>query len=456
MRDAIGDGRTHSRRFISHRPSIIICIIIIIIINVTSRTMSRTFVAFALALAFASPSFASSSSTFTAEAYVNVPSLAEAFANAPAGGRSGFAWYAATAYRDGFYGANGRRGARAIANDALELVNALNDPLIEFIDVNASAIDLSSDAWPRDGVVVRRAVEVARADGLFGAAVIRARQKSVMSIVDGGRVVVRDVDVEDGEGDVGGAFYFGRAHGGGSFENVGFRNNKAKHGGAVFIASAGATANVTFTKCEFVGNRATAEGGRGGAVFASAFANVGARFSQCGFYYNAAERGYGGAMYAEGGRVVIHACVVDGNWALGGGGVAFRGGGVVSTSTVANNVATAYGGGGLYMTSASGEQSETYASSVQRSTFRNNTATTAGGGAFVYGLVKMLANTFNENAIPASAPSGLDPNYYVCTDVAITGKGCVMLPEIKGESYDPATVDPFLRETEFASTTMFA
>ena len=48
-------------------------------------------------------------------------------------------------------------------------------------------------------------------------------EQSVMNVVDGGRATVERLTVTGAQSDdFGGAFYFGRGHGGGRFENVAF------------------------------------------------------------------------------------------------------------------------------------------------------------------------------------------------------------------------------------------
>jgi predicted outer membrane repeat protein len=289
----------------------------------------------------------------------------------------------------------------------------------------------------------------------YATVVIQANGMSVANVVDGGSLSLTDVRVDAATAKVGGAFYFGRAHGGGAFNRVEFTNNVAESGGAVFVASDLNSGNVTFYNCSFDSNLATATGGRGGAAFITSDGPAGVLFTLCKFTRNTAQNGYGGAIYSEGGYVTVNECDVDGNTARGGGGAAFRAGGIISSSKFQNNIATVYMGGGLHITSASGDQVGAYGSTVQRTTFHSNTAKLGGGGVFAYGLVKLLANTFTSNAIPNDAPIGLDPNYYVCTDTEITGTGCSMRPNITNDLFDPAKLDPFLPESDYASIPAF-
>jgi predicted outer membrane repeat protein len=419
------------------------------------RVARAVFVAL-VALACVRAASAATVAAFSAETFATSGTTAAAYATAPAGGRDGAAWYAATAWHADWYtNALGvDRGRSVTVRDAATLEAALRDPLVEFIVVNASEITLDAASWPAEGALVRRRVSIASVQA-YSAVVIYAGGMSVANVVDGGTLTVTDVRVQDAIANVGGAFYFGRAHGGGAFNRVVFTNNTAGNGGAVFVASDMNSGNVTFYNCSFDANHATATGGRGGAAFVSSDGPAGVGFTLCTFKQNTATTGYGGAIYAEGGYVAVNECVIDGNAATGGGGATFRGGGIISRSTFKNNNATVYMGGGLHITSASGDQVGTYGSTVQRSTFSSNSAIQGGAGVFAYGLVKLLANSYTSNAIPNDAAFGLDPNYYVCTDTEITGTGCAMRPEIVGDLYDPAKFDPFLPETEYATIPAF-
>ena len=406
---------------------------------------------------------ASAASGLDAGAYVdaNVLSAADLGAN-PTAGRPASEWYAMTAWRDGWYDgiSNGGVGLERTVTDADAMYAALEDPRVEFVRVDATfRLDnaTSGTTWPNAGATIRRRVTVSGTttcdDGssVDGRCAVRCGIKSFVNVVDGGALTLRDVRVETASGSSGGAVYFGRGHGGGTMENVKFASCYADDGGAVFIASDANAKNVTFRNVSFTGNRATAttpSGGRGGAVFVSTTGPAFVVFTSCEFILNSAEHGFGGAVYGEGGGVILNECAVEGNVAASGGGVALRGGGVVSSSTFLGNNATANAGGGLHMTSPTDESSGFFASAVQRTTFTGNLATTAGGGAFVYGRVKMLANSFSGNALPASAPGALDPNYYICTDASSTG--CAMYPTLASDTYDPAAYDIFTPQSSFA------
>ena len=388
----------------------------------------------------------------------NVLSAADLGAN-PSAGRPASEWYAMTAWRDGWYDglSNNGVGLTRTVTDADGMYAALVDPRVEFVRVDATFRLDNGDAWPTAGATIRRRVTVSGTttcdDGssVDGRCAVRCGIKSFVNVVDGGALTLRDVRVETATGSSGGAVYFGRGHGGGTMENVKFASCYADDGGAVFIASDANAKNVTFRNVSFTGNRATAttpSGGRGGAVFVSTTGPAFVVFTSCEFILNSAEHGFGGAVYGEGGGVILNECAVEGNVAASGGGVALRGGGVVSSSTFLGNNATANAGGGLHMTSPTDESSGFFASAVQRTTFTGNLATTAGGGAFVYGRVKMLANSFSGNALPASAPGALDPNYYICTDASSTG--CAMYPTLASDTYDPAAYDIFTPQSSFA------
>ena len=388
----------------------------------------------------------------------NVLSAADLGAN-PSAGRPASEWYAMTAWRDGWYDglSNNGVGLTRTVTDADGMYAALVDPRVEFVRVDATFRLDNGDAWPTAGATIRRRVTVSGTttcdDGssVDGRCALRCGIKSFVNVVDGGALTLRDVRVETASGSSGGAVYFGRGHGGGTMENVKFASCYADDGGAVFIASDANAKNVTFRNVSFTGNRATAttpSGGRGGAVFVSTTGPAFVVFTSCEFILNSAEHGFGGAVYGEGGGVILNECAVEGNVAASGGGVALRGGGVVSSSTFLGNNATANAGGGLHMTSPTDESSGFFASAVQRTTFTGNLATTAGGGAFVYGRVKMLANSFSGNALPASAPGALDPNYYICTDASSTG--CAMYPTLASDTYDPAAYDIFTPQSSFA------
>ena len=388
----------------------------------------------------------------------NVLSAADLGAN-PSAGRPASEWYAMTAWRDGWYDglSNNGVGLTRTVSDADGMYAALVDPRVEFVRVDATFRLDNGDAWPTAGATIRRRVTVSGTttcdDGssVDGRCAVRCGIKSFVNVVDGGALTLRDVRVETASGSSGGAVYFGRGHGGGTMENVKFASCYADDGGAVFIASDANAKNVTFRNVSFTGNRATAttpSGGRGGAVFVSTTGPAFVVFTSCEFILNSAEHGFGGAVYGEGGGVILNECAVEGNVAASGGGVALRGGGVVSSSTFLGNNATANAGGGLHMTSPTDESSGFFASAVQRTTFTGNLATTAGGGAFVYGRVKMLANSFSGNALPASAPGALDPNYYICTDASSTG--CAMYPTLASDTYDPAAYDIFTPQSSFA------
>ena len=393
----------------------------------------------------------------------NVLSAADLGTN-PSAGRPASEWYAMTAWREGWYDrVEGTTkegiGLERTVTDADEMYAALVDPRVEFVRVDATfRLDdaTSGSTWPSAGATIRRRVTVSGTttcdDGSSadGRCVLRCGLKSFVNVVDGGSLTLRDVRVETATGSSGGAVYFGRGHGGGMIENVKFTSCYADDGGAVFIASDANAKNVTFQNVSFTGNRATAtSGGRGGAVFASTTGPAYVVFTSCEFILNSAAHGFGGAVYGEGGGVILNECAVEGNVAESGGGAALRGGGVVSSSTFLGNNATAYAGGGLHMTSPTDETSGFFASAVQRTTFNGNLATTAGGGAFVYGRVKMLANSFSGNALPANAPDALDPNYYICTDMSSTG--CTVYPTLASDVYDPAAYDVFTPQSSFAS-----
>ncbi len=156
------------------------------------------------------------------------------------------AWYAAATWDENHYArALGTSTGRATTvTTTAELLAALRDPLVEFVGVNATTLTLDEDAWPRRGVAVRRRATLRGA--CDGRCVVDANGTSVASVVDGGRLSVERLAFEGARGDFGGAFYFGRAHGGGSFDDAAFRGCEAREGGAVFVASDARAGNVVF------------------------------------------------------------------------------------------------------------------------------------------------------------------------------------------------------------------
>lgn len=367
------------------------------------------------------------------------------------GGWTAETWYAATAFRSSWYvDALGVDRGRAVdASDASALFAALSDPTVETVRLT-SAATLRADAWPRRGVVVRRRVTLRGACG-SPCVVDGLGERSLASVVDGGSLTMSGVRVRRAAAanGFGGGVYFGRAHGGGEVSDVVFEDCDASEGGAVFVASGSGTGRVIFRNVTFLRNRATGARGRGGAAFASVAGPNRVIFDDCAFVDNTATNGFGGGVYGHGGYVVVNACNFTRNVAATGGGVAMNRGGVVSSTLFFSNEATTSTGGGLHIISPSDVVSGNRASSVQRTTFVNNTARVAGGGAFAYGRVRMLANSFAANVIGPSATSGLNADYYVCTNT--TSSGCSLVPTLAGDVYDPAKHDPFTPEADFAT-----
>ena len=174
------------------------------------------------------------------------------------------AWYAAASWDENHYArALGTSTGRATTvTTTAELLAALRDPLVEFVGVNATTLTLDEDAWPRRGVAVRRRATLRGA--CDGRCVVDANGTSVASVVDGGSLSVERLAFEGARGDFGGAFYFGRAHGGGSFDDAAFEGCEAREGGAVFVASDASAGNVVFRNVTFESCGATATNGRGG------------------------------------------------------------------------------------------------------------------------------------------------------------------------------------------------
>ena len=140
------------------------------------------------------------------------------------------AWYAAASWDENHYArALGTSTGRATTvTTTAELLAALRDPLVEFVGVNATTLTLDEDAWPRRGVAVRRRATLR---GMCdGRCVVDANGTSVASVVDGGSLSVERLAFEGARGDFGGAFYFGRAHGGGSFDDAAFRGVRGEGG----------------------------------------------------------------------------------------------------------------------------------------------------------------------------------------------------------------------------------
>ena len=182
--------------------------------------------------------------------------------------------------------------------------------------------------------------------------------------------------------------------------------------------------NVAFVGVNFTSNRVVAASSRGGAVYASTEGASRVTFDKCLFDGNDASGGFGGGLYAHGGRVIAIECNFTGNFAKTGGGASFRSGGVVSSSIFVDNNATQDVGGGVHITSATDIVDGAYACAIQRSLFRNNRARRAGGGLFAYGRARMLANEFSSNALTGAVnvPAYANLNdYYACTDMSSTG-----------------------------------
>ena len=378
------------------------------------------------------------------DASIDFRALAQAGAlrDVPSGGLDDAAWYAAASTST-----LAAAGRVATATNAREILAALLDPTVEDVRVNATLTTLGDDAWPRRGVATRRRVTLRGVCAGAARCAIDADGKSVASAIDGGSLTVTALTIKNAASDFGGAFYLGRGHGGATFDDARFEGCAAREGGAVFVASDASAGSVTFRNTTFVACGATATNGRGGAAFVAANGPAYVKFESCAFEGNAAN-GLGGGLYADGGHVVVNECEFRANAATSGGGAALRGGGVISSSAFDGNDATR-AGGGLHVASPSDDVVGHRASSVQRSAFTNNTAAVAGAGAFAYGRVKMLANTFSRNALPASAPSALDPNYYVCTNTS--DGGCSMTPTLADNVYDPAAYDPFTPQSSFAT-----
>ena len=387
-------------------------------------------------------------------------------ASAPVGGFDAAGWYANARWRDDWYerAVGASTGTTVTVNDAVALLAALRDPVVEFVLINATtrldglAAGSSPDAWPEAGVTVTRRITlrgVCETHSTERCALI-AGLRSVLSVVDGGRATVERLTVTGARSrDVGGAFYFGRGHGGGRFEHVEFIACLAETaGGAVYVSNDATAGSVAFVGVNFTSNRVVGASARGGAVYASTEGASRVTFENCIFDRNVASDGVGGGLYAHGGRVVVNECNFMGNVALTGGGASFRSGGVVSSSIFVDNNATRYVGGGVHITSATDIVDGAYACAIQRSTFRNNRAARAGGGVFAYGRARMLANEFSSNNLTetVNAPAYANINdYYACTDTSSTG--CTLLPTLAADVYDanPDAFDPFTPQSVFAS-----
>ena len=284
-----------------------------------------------------------------------------------------------------------------------------------------------------------------------GACVVDARKKTFLVITEVGGVTMSDMLLENGGGRLGSIVHV-RPGGKASFADCVFRKGAfaplssrvAKHpttpkppvsglaedgtlakayGGAVFVvnddrlrtaeelaaaraAVAGTTAadsvtpgvahNVTFSRCSF-SNNAAAGGGDGGALYVRTAGSGFVVLDDCDFRSNRADGGFGGAVYANGGRVIVFESRFDGNVADAGGAVFARGGGLIGASTFSNNVASVGSGGALFGARESGDASSLESSNddanansdigarVQNSFFRGNAARVAGGAAFVVG-----------------------------------------------------------------------
>ena len=284
-----------------------------------------------------------------------------------------------------------------------------------------------------------------------GACVVDARKKTFLVVTEVGGVFMSDLTMVNGGGRLGGIVHV-RPGGKASFADCAFREGaflplsarEPKHpatrrppvsgiadangvvkayGGAVFVvnddrlrtaeelaaaraAVAGTTAadsvtpgvahNVTFSRCSF-SNNAAAGGGDGGALYVRTAGSGFVVLDDCDFRSNRADGGFGGAVYANGGRVIVFESRFDGNVADAGGAVFARGGGLIGASTFSNNVASVGSGGALFGARESGDASSLESSNddanansdigarVQNSFFRGNAARVAGGAAFVVG-----------------------------------------------------------------------
>ena len=364
----------------------------------------------------------------------------------PEGGLDARAWYALAS------GVGGT--SRALVGDARALADALRDDAIGAIDVTASfALDHGEDdGWPTEGVMIRRAVTL-RGTCARRCAIDGNGTKAFLSVGDGGSLVMREMVIRRATSgtSVGGGVFFGRGHGGGEVDGCEFAECDAAAGGGVFVASGDGAGRVTFRNVTFTKNRATGSPpARGGGAFVTS-TSAKVIFESCAFAENVAENGIGGGVYGRGGHVIVNGCSFRANVAASGGGVAFEGGGVVSSSAFLANVATKRSGGGAHVVAETDVVGATVSAAVQRSSFVNNSAMSAGGGVFVYGRVRVLANSFSTNALDVSAPVGLNPNYYVCTNSSATG--CSMAPTLANYVYDPAQYDPFERQSSFAAVT---
>jgi hypothetical protein len=137
----------------------------------------------------------------------------------------------------------------------------------------------------------------------------------------------QDISAAGGD-NTGGGIYLG---GGGALSAAGvvFANLSASHGGAVFVGDG--SAGAVFTECTFVGNKATAVWGGGGAM--AVFPGAAAVFMRCRFAQNKAH--LGGAIWSNG-AVHVELCAFDGNAATA------RGGGLVAAdgSAAALNISS--------------------------------------------------------------------------------------------------------------------
>ena len=169
---------------------------------------------------------------------------------------------------------------------------------------------------------------------------LTAGLRSVMNVVDGGRATVERLTVTGAQSDdFGGAFYFGRGHGGGRFENVAFVACLAERaGGAVYVSNDANAGNVAFVGVNFTSNRVVAASSRGGAVYASTEGASRVTFDKCLFDGNDASGGFGGGLYAHGGRVVVNECNFTGNFAKTGGARRFEA--VASSRRASSSITT--------------------------------------------------------------------------------------------------------------------
>ena len=171
----------------------------------------------------------------------------------------------------------------------------------------------------------------------------RDDNSNTVVIIAGADVTLDGLTITAGEGgnpadnNNGAGLFAGAGTAGATLVACTFTDNTAGgHGGGTFFNRV-----ATLTACTFTGNEAGQQLSSGGGAYFFGTSTL----TACTFTDNVANSG-GGAYFFEAGTLTN--CVLVGNSTLSsGGGIRFRSGGTVINSTLYNNTATAFVGGGI-------------------------------------------------------------------------------------------------------------